>query len=120
MCGLVFGLVCGVVLVDVLVCGVYCPRCNREPVPPDLGFNFTSTVSNVSCPVKPGIGPITDNILSALTHTEWLRRLVLHREIPSSHRTPNLQYVGGIDTHPHTQSCPQGPWQLRHASVVVA
>jgi hypothetical protein len=63
-----------------------------ENPPPDLGFTFASTANGGDkCAVTPGIQPYVDNILSALTASEWLRRLVLHREVPAAHRTPNVQ-----------------------------
>ena len=65
-----------------------------EAPPSDLGFSFQSAANGgEKCSVTAGISPYVDNILSAFTASEWLRRLVLHREVPPEHRTPNVQYV---------------------------
>eukprot|EP01124_Arcella_intermedia_P027550 TRINITY_DN5419_c0_g3_i2.p1 TRINITY_DN5419_c0_g3~~TRINITY_DN5419_c0_g3_i2.p1 ORF type:complete len:230 (-),score=55.85 TRINITY_DN5419_c0_g3_i2:29-718(-) len=60
-----------------------------EPTPPDLGFLFTNPNTS-ECQVGPNTEGFYDNSLSALTMSEFVRRLVLHEDIQKDYQLPGF------------------------------
>jgi hypothetical protein len=65
-----------------------------EKVPPQICWNFTNPSTGEDCHLTPDYPnyPVIPNHMSSFSMAEWLRRLVLYREISDDDRLPFIEW----------------------------